>query len=224
MDKRTYGAIEAYMLRLMTDGAHDEQHVYRVLYSALDIASDHRVDLDVLIAAALLHDIGRDAQFKDPTLDHAVVGSEMAYDFLRAQGWPEERARHVKECIYSHRYRNGREPASLEAKILFDSDKLDVAGTIGIARTLAYKGIVAEPLYSVDEGGNVLDGSEDAAPSFFQEYHWKLKNVYGKFYTQKARSIAEGRRQASLDFYRSMLGEARQTHLAGRSRLDALLE
>jgi len=213
------------MLERMNDGAHDEQHIYRVLYAALDLAADYQgVDVDVLIAAALLHDIGRDAQFKDPKLDHAAVGAEAAYAFLIASGWDKSRALHARECIRSHRYRNDAEPESIEAKILFDSDKLDVTGTIGIARTLAYKGIVAEPLYSLDEDGNVLSGGRETEPSFFQEYNWKLKNVYGKFYTEKAEKIAETRRKASVDFYESMLAEVETTHRIGMRRLSETLD
>lgn len=58
-------------------------------------------------------------------------------------------------------------PQSLEAKTLFDADKLDVARAIGIARTLLYKGIVSEPLYSVLPNGLVSTGESDAMPSFF---------------------------------------------------------
>jgi uncharacterized protein len=224
LNKRIYSLIEEYMLSCMNDGAHDEQHVYRVLYAALDIASEYGIDLDVLIAASLLHDIGRDAQFKDPKLDHAVVGSELAYAYLLDHGWPEEKARHVKACIRTHRYRNDDQPESMEAKILFDADKLDVAGTLGIARTLAYKGIVGEPLYSLDAEGNVRDGNGDAECSFFQEYHWKLKKVYDKFYTEAAARIAAGRRESSEAFYRSMLAEVGTTHRTGRARLADLLE
>ncbi len=54
------------MLSCMNDGAHDRQHIYRVLYYALDIAEEYCIDQDVLIAACLLHDIGRDAQFRNP--------------------------------------------------------------------------------------------------------------------------------------------------------------
>ena len=97
MTKETFARIEAHMLSCMNDGAHDEQHVYRVLYAALDIASEYQIDLDVLIAAAFLHDIGRDAQFKDPKLDHAVVGSEMAYVYLRGLDWSEEKSRLLAE-------------------------------------------------------------------------------------------------------------------------------
>ncbi|MBR2145622.1 MAG: HD domain-containing protein [Akkermansia sp.] len=44
----------------MTDSAHDREHVYRVLYAALNLArGEENVNYDVLIAACLLHDVGR---------------------------------------------------------------------------------------------------------------------------------------------------------------------
>lgn len=62
MTRQTYSLLENYMLSCMDDSAHDKEHVYRVLYHALRIAKMlHNVDYDVLIAACLLHDIGRKA-------------------------------------------------------------------------------------------------------------------------------------------------------------------
>lgn len=103
----------------------------------------------------------------------------------------------------------------VEAKILFDADKLDAAGTLGIARTLAYNGIISRPFYSVDESGNVLDGNGDEEDSFFKEYNWKLKNVYGRFFTDMGKRTAEERRKASVDFYESMYREVRSIHKTG---------
>ncbi|NJD04053.1 MAG: HD domain-containing protein [Ruminiclostridium sp.] len=224
MNQKTYEKIEKYMLSCMNDGAHDNQHIYRVLYSALDIADGFTVDRDVLIAASLLHDIGRDAQFKNPECDHAIVGAEMACKFLLEIGWDKNKAFQVKTCIETHRFRNGNPPTSIEAKILYDADKLDATGTMGIARTLAYKGIVSEPLYYVDENGNVLDDLTDNKPSFFQEYNWKLKNVYDKFFTDRARMIAEERRKASVDLYESMFREVYASHKTGVHLLKKTIE
>ena len=71
MKKENYELMENYMLSCMEDSAHDKEHIYRVLYHALEIAGEEvDVDYDVLIAACLLHDIGRKEQFADPTLCH----------------------------------------------------------------------------------------------------------------------------------------------------------
>jgi uncharacterized protein len=224
MNKITYEKIERHMLTYMNDGAHDEQHVYRVLYYALDISDNYDIDLDVLIASALLHDIGREAQFKDPNIDHAEIGSEMAYEYIKKLGWDEERAEHVQKCINSHRYRKNNEPESMEAKILFDADKLDATGTIGIARTLAYKGIIGEPLYTIDKNGRILDGRQEKEPSFFQEYNFKLRNVYNKFYTERAKEIANEREVISKQFYEAMLNEVTMTTENGCKKLEEIIK
>ena len=224
MQKEIYTKIEKYMLSCMNDGAHDSQHIYRVLYSALDLADEFVVDKDVLIAASLLHDIGRDMQFNNPECDHAIVGANMAYDFLIGIGWDEDKAVHVRACIETHRYRSDNPPESIEAKILFDADKLDVTGTMGIARTLMYNGIVSQPLYSVDENGNLPDDWIDEESSFFREYNWKLKKVYDKFFTSRAKTLAEGRRRASIDFYESMYNEVGDTHKKGIILLKEAVE
>ncbi|MDE5993159.1 MAG: HD domain-containing protein, partial [Oscillospiraceae bacterium] len=70
MLENTYRLIEDHMLLCMNDSSHDRDHVYRVLYTALDIAcTENDVDFDVLISACLLHDIGRREQFENPDLD-----------------------------------------------------------------------------------------------------------------------------------------------------------
>ncbi len=224
MDRSTYERLERYMLAQMNDSAHDRQHVYRVLYLALDIAdSEPAADGDVLIAACLLHDIGRQRQFENPALCHAREGGRMAEEFLLKSGFDGDFAGHVGRCIASHRYRGDNAPGSLEAKILFDADKLDATGAFGVARTLLYNGKLDVPLYSVDAAGHVLDGSEASPPSFFQEYRFKLRRLYDLFYTERGRELAKERRQAAVCFYESLLSEARAAHEPGRDRLARML-
>ena len=225
MDQKEYDEIESYMLNQMQDSAHDRYHVYRVLNAAVDIANHiDTKDMDVLVAACLLHDIGREKQFSDPALCHAQIGGEMAYTFLLSRKWPEQKALHVKECISAHRYRGDNTPQSIEAKILFDADKLDVSGAIGIARTLIYEGQVAEPLYIMDEKGKmIMDGGGAEISSFFQEYHYKLKKVYTSFFTERAKEIAMKRQKAAIDFYESLLAEILNNDENGIKSYIALL-
>ena len=226
MNRESYELLEKYMLSSMEDSAHDREHVYRVLFGALEIAKaekESRVDYDVLIASCLLHDIGRKEQFENPALCHAAVGGNKAYDFLLRHGFPAEYAEKVRHCIRTHRYRKNEQPESLEAKILFDADKLDVSGAMGIARSLIYKGIVSEPLYSFLPDGTVSGGDGDSAPSFFQEYKYKLEKLYSDFYTPKAAEMAKERQKAAVDFYNSLYEEASALYRDGRSAIDRIL-
>jgi len=53
MNKSMYNKIENYMYECMKDAAHDPERIFRVLYLSLNIAS------------CLLHDIGREEQYKN---------------------------------------------------------------------------------------------------------------------------------------------------------------
>ena len=242
MNEKVYSLVEEYMLVCMEDSAHDKEHIYRVLYNALEIArsmsekaqeketkdegaqTSSVLDYDVLIAACLLHDIGRSEQYENPKLCHAMVGGEKAYRFLTEHGFEETYAEKVKQCIQTHRYRRGNPPQSIEAKILFDADKLDASGVIGIARTLMYKGIVGEPLYTVRHDGTVSDGSEDTKPSFFQEYKYKLENIYSNFYTEEGRKLAGKRQRGAAEFYEKLFSEINWSYEEGQAELLRVLE
>lgn len=225
MTKETYKKLESYMQECMKDSAHDKEHVYRVLYTALDIAEYEKdVDYDILIAACLLHDVARQEQNENPEICHAQRGSEKAYDFLLNEGYKADFAEKVRHCISSHRFRKNNAPESIEAKILFDADKLDVAGTLGIARTLVYQGAMCEPLYSLLPDGSVSDGTTDKTPSFFQEYKFKLEKIYSRFYTERGKSLAEERRKTAESFYNDMLREVASSYNVGRHLLDKIVE
>lgn len=224
MKQAEYQKIEAYMLACMADSAHDREHVYRVLYTALQIAAcEEQADRDVLIAACLLHDIGRKEQLEDPTRCHARVGAVKAHRFLTENGFSVEFADRVAGCIRVHRFRSSDPPRTLEEKILFDADKLDATGAVGIARTLIYKGQVNEPLYTLDEAGLVADGTGDVRPSFFREYKFKLEGLYSKFYTAKAQELALQRQRAAVSFYESIYKEAQDVYRQGQALLAAEL-
>lgn len=224
MNRETYRLWENHMLACMEDSAHDREHVYRVLYGALDIAShEQNVRLDVLICACLLHDIGRKAQFENPKLCHAAVGAEMAEAFLSGHGFDPDFTRRVCHCIRAHRYRGKDECESIEAKILFDADKLDVTGALGMARSLIYSGQVGEPMYTRDSEGRVLDGSGDAPDSFFHEYHFKLKKLYDRFYTARGRALALERQEAARSFYAHLYREANSLSESGGQLLKEAL-
>ncbi len=220
-----YKEIENYMLSMMDDSAHDKEHVYRVLYLSLDIAErEENVNFDVLIAACLLHDIGRKEQLSDPSLCHARIGSEKAYNFLLEKGYGEEFSCRVRSAVLPHRFRSSCSPESIEAKILFDADKIDVTGAMGIARTLVYKGGLEEPLYTLKENGEVSDGTGDTAPSFFQEYKFKLEKLYDRFYTERGKAIAKERQKTAIDFYERMLKEVKEPYENGMEFLKNKIE
>lgn len=208
MTKEVFDQIQAYMRSCLNDSAHDEEHCYRVLNNALVIGeSEADVDFDILITACLLHDIARPEQLKDPSVCHAAYGSEKAYRYLIENNFPPDFAQAVKDCIRTHRFRKSDQPSGIEAKILFDADKLDVVGAVGIARTLEYQGTVGAPMYTRKEDGTISSGEDDTVPSFFREYHYKLTKLYDRFYTAKGKALAQQRRKSAEDFYQAIYQE-----------------
>lgn len=219
MKQETFDLLERYMFSCMGDSAHDTEHVRRVLYLALEIAeTEPDANRDVLIAASLLHDIGRAEQFRDPSLCHARAGAEKAYRFLLDHGFSEDFASRVGDCIRTHRFRSNDPPESIEAKILFDADKLDVTGAIGMARTFFYAAQVGEPLYCLMPNGTVSDGAAeepDGRHSVLREYKFKLEQIYDHFLTSRGGEMARRRRAAAASIYHDILAEAREPYETG---------
>lgn len=223
MTREQYRLLEEKMRSSMDEGAHGADHVYRVLYIAMDIAAaETEVDYDVLIAACLLHDIARRQQCRGHVKCHASAGADMARDFLLKQGWNEEFAEKVAHAIRSHRFSVTRQPESVEARILFDADKIDVTGAMGVARTLQYGGEMGEPLYTLDSDGMPLPGRVEDPDSFFQEYKRKLERLYDRFYTVRGRELARGRQKAAEAFRDALWSEV-DTAYAGRRLLEEKL-
>lgn len=228
MKQETFALLERYMRSCMDDSAHDVEHVYRVLYLALEIGeTESGVNGDVLVAACLLHDIGRPEQFRDPSLCHAQAGAEKAYRFLLEHGFAEDFSAHVRDCVRTHRFRSGDPPGTVEARILYDADKLDVTGAIGMARTFFYAAHVGQPLYTLLPDGSVSDGRVEEPPgvhSVLREYKVKLEGIYGRFLTQRGAQIARERQAAAAAIYDSILREAREPYDSGAPLLSRYVE
>lgn len=225
MKRELFETIESYMYGCMDGSAHDTQHVYRVLWNALQIAATETdVDYDILITACLLHDIGRPEQLADPMLCHAQVGEEKAGDFLAGLGQEEDFIQKVCHCIRAHRFSNRCTPRTIEAMILFDADKLDVTGLIGIARTLQYQGQKDHPLYTLRPDGLPSDGTGDSAKSFFQEYKRKLEPLYDTFYTAAGAAMAQQHKKAAEAFYSTLYRQVCQGIQEGKATLADILE
>ena len=95
--------------------------------------------------------------------------------------------------------------------ILFDADKIDLTGAIGLARTLMYQGSFSEPIYIRCPDGRISDGEKDTEPSFFQEYKCRLEKIPSWLYTRKAREIAAKRQEIAAEFYKSLYQEVSVT-------------
>ncbi|TKJ17562.1 phosphohydrolase [Candidatus Woesearchaeota archaeon B3_Woes] len=182
-------------------GGHSFDHIERVYNLAMELAKDEKVDLDILKAAVLLHDVARLKQWKNEVECHAEEGARMAPEILRKHKFPEEKIEDVIHCVMVHRKGKFLEPKTREAEILHDADLLDLLGAIGILRATAH-------LYN----RRLYDENEEEPKEFrFRDKSKEPKTVLNWLYalslmelsffkTEKAREFGKERLDYLKDF------------------------
>jgi len=182
-------------------GSHDWEHTVRVYRLAAVIAKKEKANLRIVEYASLLHDIGRPAEDRSRgAKDHALLGARMAGTWLKSEGMDPGEIGRIVDCIRTHRFRGDRKPGSLEAKVLFDADKLDSIGAIGVGRAFLFAGEVGAKLHNKDADISRTKGysSEDTA---WREYSVKLRFVKDRLMTRTGRKIAAARHRFMTGFF-----------------------
>ena len=198
------------------DSAHDFDHVLRVLRMAEKIALIEGADIEIVRAAALLHDIGLD----QGRAGHETSAANRAREILRnlaqdSAAQPDSSQQPspdfidaVAHAIEAHRFRSGPTPQTLEAKVLFDADKLDSIGAIGVARAYAFGGHRGQKLWAgvPPDYTDPMDGRE-ADPrrhTAVHEFHVKLAKIKDRMQTATGRAIAAERHAFMVKFYEQL--------------------
>jgi uncharacterized domain HDIG len=187
-------------------GCHDWSHVERVYNTARAIARKEKADVNVVRAAAYLHDIGRREEMKSKgKFCHAEKGAEMAVKILNKLDLDQKTVENIRHCILTHRFRKNNKPESAEAKIIFDADKLDSIGAIGVARDFYFAGFIGSRLYTGNEEylakqtGKHDYSKEDTA---LLEYYFKLKKIRSRMLTRTGKKIAAARHNYMVAFFK----------------------
>ena len=181
-------------------GSHGPDHTERVYHTALSIGRKMNARLDILAAAALLHDIGRRAETTSRgKICHALKGSELAQDILAELDFAGQDTEAIMHCIRSHRFRGKERPRTLEAKILFDADKLDSIGAVGIGRAFLFAGQIGAKLHDaeIDHDRTKAYSTEDTA---YREFQVKMSRVRDQMLTEPGRQLAE-KRHAFMEIF-----------------------
>ena len=193
------------------DPVHGFDHIERVYRMADKLARLEGADLEIVHAAALLHDSRGSDPNSGERLSHHEASARFAEQVLREEGWREERIQAVQHCIRAHRYRGEpeNEPQTIEAKVLFDADKLDVLGAIGVARTIGYAVQAGQPIYAEPTEQFLTTGSKQPgeAHSSYHEYLFKLRKVKDRLFTVSAQQIATARDAFLTAFYEQLQAE-----------------
>lgn len=183
-------------------GSHDWEHTLRVYLLCRHIGIIEEVDMEVLLVAAYLHDIGRCYQdASNGTICHAEKGAQMAWSIIQELPLTGKQKENVIHCIRTHRYRGNHAPETPEAKVLFDADKLDAIGAVGVARAYLFAGELGAMLHNPDvEPEEVRPYSKD--DTGFREYKVKLCKIKDRILTDEGKRMAEERHAFMEEFFK----------------------
>jgi len=163
--------------------AYRWEHVRQVVGLALGIGSRVDADLEVLLAAAWLHDISKGQP------EHAAAGAVAARSFLATTDFPPEKIEAVATAIAQHEGLTrpvGAPPLEpLEAAVLWDADKVSKLGVSALALALGSANVI----------GSTLDARYQATAGFARGV---LAQTVRSMNTAPGRALAERRHKDML--------------------------
>lgn len=118
--------------------SHTREHLLEVAWYGAWLCELYQGRPEVVIAAAIVHDIGR----QDPKLRgsaSAKAAAKVAPTLLAQSGYSDEEIAVITQCVAEHDDPN-LHSALLESRILKDADYLAGFGATGILRSLVYAG------------------------------------------------------------------------------------
>jgi len=189
-----------------SDPAHDFSHVMRVYRNAELLCKKEKVDPELVLASALLHDL---ASFRksDPRNRTASAKSALrAKKILRKLGYGDGEIATVSDAIRDHSFSKNAAPKTVEGRILQDADRLDALGAIGIARVFAVGGSEGRPLYSPGDPFCRSRSPDDRAWTV-DHFYRKLLRLEKSMNTETGRSIAAERTAVLKSFLKELKRE-----------------
>lgn len=188
-------------------GPHGLDHSERVLHTALHLGKELGADLHILAAATILHDIGRSEESASRgAVCHASLGAELARPILQELGYEDSAISAICHAIQTHRFRGSVVPETLEARILFDADKLDSIGAVGIGRAFLFAGQIGARLHNPEQDHSQTS-SYTLEDSAYREFQVKLSQVKDQMLTEPGRRLAQERHDFMLIFFAQLTRE-----------------
>ena len=117
--------------------AHNWEHAYRDTLNAIVIGEAENADMNVVLPAITMHDIG--FLYGADGRTHGAMGADKLKEYLQEAGitYPEEMIEKIASCIRTHKGSMHKEvPESLEAKVVADADLIEKFGPVGVYQTI----------------------------------------------------------------------------------------
>lgn len=218
LDSHYLTEAQARQLYLLGDAAHDFDHVRRVAHLAVQIAQAEGADKEVVLIAAYLHDVPGEVCQSAHTMtraSHHLAAAEFARQYLTVHEMAPTRIDNVVHCIAAHRFRDQAvKPQTLEAQCLYDADKLDSMGAIGVARAFAFAGSYGNRLWTEAWSSVPPDAAKPTGADYtpVHEFVYKLRRLLTTLHTPTAQQIGKQRHQFMAQFYEQLDAEMRQVY------------
>ena len=181
------------------DGAHDLSHLQRVWHNARTIHAQEGGDLEVLLAAVLLHDCVSVEKNSPLRSQASRLAAEKASAVLADLNWSGANISAVVHAIEAHSFSANIPAASLEAQIMQDADRLDSLGLLGVARTFYVAGRMGSALYDpLDPEAQHRD--YDDKRFCLDHFQTKLLHLADGFQTPTGRRLAQIRHERLKGF------------------------
>lgn len=189
------------------DPSHDLGHALRVLGNAQYIAQFEGGDFEVIIPAALFHDVinyPKDA----PKAKYAAEESARVVRGIleKLPDYSREKIARVEKAIVEHSYSNGIRPESLDSKIVQDADRLEATGAIAIMRTFCSTGQMRRKFYN-PEDPFCEQREPDSLFYAVDLFYKRLLKVKDSMNTETAKRLAEKRTRFLYDFLEQLKEE-----------------
>jgi uncharacterized protein len=181
------------------DGAHDLSHLQRVWHNARLIHAQEGGDLEVLLAAVLLHDCVAVEKNSPLRSQASRLAAQKASGVLAQMDWCETKVAAVAHAIEAHSFSANITATSLEAKILQDADRLDSLGMLGVARTFYVAGRMGSALYDPQDP-EANDREYDDRRFCLDHFQTKLLHLADGFQTATGQRLAQVRHERLKGF------------------------
>ncbi len=189
------------------DAAHDVSHVRRVVANARRIAAAEGADLRVVLPAAWLHDVVTVPKSSPDRARASQMAADAAAAWLAAEGFPEDLVPAVAHAVAAHSFSAGIAPATAEARVVQDADRLDALGAVGLARMFATAGAMGAALFHPDDPFHETDRPLDDRAFSLDHLETKLLRLPATMQTAAGRAEAERRASVIRGFVRDLRAE-----------------
>jgi len=207
--ERTEEACREFFMRSgpTLDPAHDLGHVERVNQNQKLLSLYEGGDQEVLVPAALLHDIVNHPKNSPLSKQSAADSADLTRAFLENLSWyPKAKIILVSEAIRTHSFSAKTTPTSIEGALLQDADLLESSGVIGLMRTFVSCGVLGKILFHPTDPF-CTQRSPNPSQFAFDLYYARLIKVRERLNTGTAILMINEREQSLRQFVMSWENE-----------------